>query len=656
MAYLNNYITSSSVLSKASRSEIEFVFHKILSPIKKTADPNLIFQFCQKLSDIEDTQLAADLIVNKLLSTQEWEVLIALYILEACVKNCGEPMHEIIGRFRFLNEMIKLISPKYYGSRTSEQAKKKTVELIYSWSRDLPKKNKIKEAYEMIKKQGIVKEDPVYVEELAVNVAPREKNPIFEDEEKSKQLAILLKSKNVQDLEKANKIIKNMVKQDEIKTEKISSRINELEKINNNIKLLTDMLSQFNSKTAKSSEKETIKYLYDELEKLQPNLIKLATETDDNDESIGDILKTNDSCDTIMKKYQAVFDSKFNPDDALVNLNAINDEQLSTTAPEAQLTTTEKKTDSNKDLQDLFSGTNLADLYSKSNNVKPVLQASAPNIFDDLMSVQHDLTPNNNNSNFMNTSNSLNSLNQAPLQPVMAKTDSNNSLNIASISKPVVTTSSKPFDDLNELSKALMGDSLNFTPTAEMQVLKSQKINDLIKATNNQQNIDNNPIKPPLFNNNATSSSSATSVFEALNNTFIQLETIKPSIQIPSLNLYNKNNMNIMLHFARDSPSKNVSVIVISTTNTSMDHELKNFLFQAAVTKNMKVKLQPASRSDLPAFNPILPPQTITQIMLIANPLQEQVRLKYKLTYSCGGRDFVENDEVKNFPKLIDTL
>ena len=109
--------------------------------------------------------------------------------------------------------MIKLISPKYYGSRTSEQAKKKTVELIYSWSRDLPKKNKIKEAYEMIKKQGIVKEDPVYVEELAVNVAPREKNPIFEDEEKSKQLAILLKSKNVQDLEKANKIIKNMVKQ-----------------------------------------------------------------------------------------------------------------------------------------------------------------------------------------------------------------------------------------------------------------------------------------------------------------------------------------------------------------------------------------------------------------------------------------------------------
>ena len=34
----------------------------------------------------------------------------------------------------------------------------------------------------------------------------------------------------------------------------------------------------------------------------------------------------------------------------------------------------------------------------------------------------------------------------------------------------------------------------------------------------------------------------------------------------------------------------------------------------------MKLKLQPASRTDLPAYNPILPPSAITQVMLIANP------------------------------------
>lgn len=34
----------------------------------------------------------------------------------------------------------------------------------------------------------------------------------------------------------------------------------------------------------------------------------------------------------------------------------------------------------------------------------------------------------------------------------------------------------------------------------------------------------------------------------------------------------------------------------------------------------MKVKLQPPSATDLPAYNPILPPSAITQVMLLANP------------------------------------
>ena len=111
----------------------------------------------------------------------------------------------------------------------------------------------------MLKKQGLVNEDPVYVDKLIVNVAPRERNTSFEDEEKSKQLARLLKSKNPHDLELANRLIKNMVKQDEIKTEKISTRINELEQINNNIKLLSEMLHEYNKHKVTTSEKETIK-------------------------------------------------------------------------------------------------------------------------------------------------------------------------------------------------------------------------------------------------------------------------------------------------------------------------------------------------------------------------------------------------------------
>jgi len=38
--------------------------------------------------------------------------------------------------------------------------------------------------------------------------------------------------------------------------------------------------------------------------------------------------------------------------------------------------------------------------------------------------------------------------------------------------------------------------------------------------------------------------------------------------------------------------------------------------------QTMRVKLQRASATDLPAYNPILPPSAITQVMLIAYPAQ----------------------------------
>ena len=35
-----------------------------------------------------------------------------LQVIESCVKNCGKRFHQEIGKFRFLNEMIKVVSPK----------------------------------------------------------------------------------------------------------------------------------------------------------------------------------------------------------------------------------------------------------------------------------------------------------------------------------------------------------------------------------------------------------------------------------------------------------------------------------------------------------------------------------------------------------------
>ena len=133
------------------------------------------------------------------------------------------------------------------------------------------------------------------------------------------------------------------------------------------------------------------------------------------------------------------------------------------------------------------------------------------------------------------------------------------------------TVESRPFDDLNELSKSLMGNSISLSATDRQNQLKTMKLNEIINRTST------------LLNDNKNAD--ANLVFESLNSALVELEAIKPAISIAPIHLYDKNNIKVVLHFARNSPSKHINVVVISTTNMNMQSELKNFMFQAAVTK-----------------------------------------------------------------------
>lgn len=73
------------------------------------------------------------------------------------MRRCGSSFHAEVGKFRFLNEMIKLVSPKYLGNSTPVAVREKVLELLFSWTVDYPREMKIKEAFEMLKKQGVVK-------------------------------------------------------------------------------------------------------------------------------------------------------------------------------------------------------------------------------------------------------------------------------------------------------------------------------------------------------------------------------------------------------------------------------------------------------------------------------------------------------------------
>jgi ADP-ribosylation factor-binding protein GGA len=67
----------------------------------------------------------------------------------------------------------------------------------------------------------------------------------FEDKNKSELLARLLKSRHPEDLKAANSLIKEMVKQDDYKMQKLTHRLEVLERAKNNVKLLHEMLVNY---------------------------------------------------------------------------------------------------------------------------------------------------------------------------------------------------------------------------------------------------------------------------------------------------------------------------------------------------------------------------------------------------------------------------
>ncbi|XP_011631614.1 ADP-ribosylation factor-binding protein GGA3-like [Pogonomyrmex barbatus] len=271
-------------------TSLEALIQRITNPQNQKPDIAAIEAFCVMLTkETEGIQIGIKLLVTQIQSLNESEALQALSLLDTCMKRCGPLFHAEIGKFRFLNEMIKLVSPKYLGNRTTANVRQKVLQLLYAWITEYPRESKIKEAYEMLKKQGVIEEDAAFI---MTNNEERQKsskmkNNIFENEEMSRHLRRLLHSKDPSDLQTANRLIKFMVKEDEERLQLNSQRGMELESVQNNVMLLSEMLDSYNQNETSAEDLELMKELYQACERLKPILLRLASETQGNIEMLG---------------------------------------------------------------------------------------------------------------------------------------------------------------------------------------------------------------------------------------------------------------------------------------------------------------------------------------------------------------------------------
>ncbi|XP_066560426.1 ADP-ribosylation factor-binding protein GGA3 [Amia ocellicauda] len=746
---------------------LESWLNKATNPSNRQEDWEYIIGFCDQINkELEGPQIAVRLLAHKIQSPQEWEAIQALTVLEACMKNCGRRFHNEVGKFRFLNELIKVVSPKYLGDRVSERVKTKVIKMLYSWAVALPDEAKINEAYQMLKRQGIVTSDPeIPVDKTLIPSPPaRPKNPVFENEEKSKLLAELLKSKNPEDLQEANRLIKNMVKEDEARMQKVTKRVNTLEEVNNNVKLLNEMLTHFNREESSEADKELIKELYDRCDKLRRTVFKLATETEDNDNSLGDILQASDDLSRVINSYKRTVEglavngeidalgssaserSKGSSNtETLIDLagpdepspsppEAVHPQLPLETPPNPLLLAPANPPPMSADPRPLPANLLVASANALVASSIPVLppppQGSAGSqscpvgqcegpalqltgnsytalslLDEELLSLGlNDPAPTLNHPKEETLDSQWTSL-QAPnpgldffsspalsgsgtpplgsLFPAVARpsgsvpraavgpypaTPKSSSYQFASATHPGSASVNQGLQDLTMLD---LGEPRSVPPQSHAGPMLGPTHSSLLEfprvpstttaplsgvtAHTLAQTMSSSTPGSPLFRSLSPvhlppQGSPLKGVDSSLANVHVPLDSIKPSKVLP-VTAYDKDGVRVLLHFALECPPgrPDVLVIVVSMLNTA-PLPVRNVVLQAAVPKSMKVKLQPPSGTELAPFNPILPPAAITQVMLLANPLKEKVRLRYKLMFSLGEQQCTEVGEVDQFP------
>ncbi|XP_025417614.1 ADP-ribosylation factor-binding protein GGA1 isoform X2 [Sipha flava] len=549
--------------------------------------------------DPECAPLAAKCILAKIHSMQEWEALQALHLLDICMQTGSASFQAEVGKFRFLNELIQLVSPNFNGIHTPDLIKSKIIELLGLWSSQFPKEIKIHDALDMLKKQGVVKD--LLFENLPssrTSVPKIEPNKVsILNGEKSLLLQKLLKSKKSEDLKAANELIKSMVQEEELKNERMSNMLADIEVISNNVKLLSEMLKSYCDGTGSSNDLELIRELYNTVKRLEPKIQTMLTqEIPEDEDTVRKIIKLNFEVNETLKTYNQVLQSPVNlkPKERRneENLLDLNISILPENKDFLSESNCEKNSLSNNGLENVKE---LDDFLQMPSPLKTFIPTLPENM---KLPEKH-----------------------VDIKEGIFNVDLFEELNILGrdiLNKPNETKNNEKI--LNLTDTRFKTDSIEENNLSEKIMLISEDSKTLLPSTNY-----NSQLKP-------------------LGDINIKLEDIIPDPDSNIVSLFDKNNISTELHLAANKPRNDVTVFVV-TTRSKCKQPLFDFSFQPVVPKECRIRILPQSRNYLPIYNAFLPQETIVQIILVASLNKAHISLKYVISYTIDGEMFTEFGE-----------
>ncbi|KJZ72420.1 hypothetical protein HIM_08223 [Hirsutella minnesotensis 3608] len=239
--------------------------------------------------------------------------LLALHLLDNCVKNCGYPFHLQISTKEFLNELVRRF-PERPPIRAS-RVQNKILEAIEEWRVTICETSRyredlgfIRDMHRLLSYKGYMFPEVRREDAAVLNPSDNLKSPDeMEEEEKEAQsakLQELIRRGSPEDLREANRLMKIMAGYDNrSKTDYRAKAAEEIGKIQAKARLLEERLEAFKPGDT-MQEGDVFSELASALQSAQPKIQKMCEEESDDHEAVAKLFEINDSIHRTVERYK----------------------------------------------------------------------------------------------------------------------------------------------------------------------------------------------------------------------------------------------------------------------------------------------------------------------------------------------------------------
>lgn len=296
-------------------SQLQRYIQQACSP--ENFEPNLALNL--EISDLINSKKgnapreAAVAIVNYVNHRNPNVSLLALNLLDICVKNCGYPFHLQISTKEFLNELVRRFPERPPIRPTRVQMK--ILEAIEEWRGTICQTSRYKEdlgfirdMHRLLSYKGYIFPEVRREDAAVLNPSDNLKSAEeMEEEEKAAQsakLQELIRRGGPEDLQEANRLMKIMAGYDtRQKTDYRAKAAEEVGKVQQKARLLEERLEGFKPGDV-MTEGDVFEELASALQSAHPKIQRMCEEESDDHEAVAKLLEINDSIHRTVERYK----------------------------------------------------------------------------------------------------------------------------------------------------------------------------------------------------------------------------------------------------------------------------------------------------------------------------------------------------------------